>query len=73
MARVRSMLARVGRLERTDSPALSPFERDYGSLDNLASAWRAMMDAGTLDRLDGQALITIVVRWHTERAWDLWR
>jgi hypothetical protein len=63
----------TGRVDTRDAPALSPFERDYGSLDNLASAWRAMMDAGTLDRFDGQALITIVVRWHTERAWDLWR
>ncbi|WP_156455626.1 hypothetical protein [Sphingomonas sp. CCH5-D11] len=67
------MLARVGRLERTDAPALSPFERDYGSLENMAAAWRAMMDAGTLDRLDGEHLITIIVRWHTDRCWDLWR
>lgn len=67
------MLARVGRLERTDAPALSPFERDHGSLENLARAWRAMMDAGTLDRRDGEALITIVFRWHTDRVWDLWR
>lgn len=73
MARVRFMLARVGRLERTEAPALSPFERDYGSLENLARAWRAMMDAGTLDRLDGEALITIVFRWHRDRVWDPWR
>lgn len=67
------MLARVGRLERTDAPALSPFERDYGSLDDMAEAWRAMMDAGTLDRLDGEHLITIIVRWHRDRVWDAWR
>lgn len=73
MARVRSLLTRVGKLERTDGPMLSPFERDYGSLENLARAWRAMMDAGTLDQRDGEALITIVVRWHTDRAWELWR
>lgn len=48
MARVRSMLARVGRLERIDAPTLSPFERDYGFLENLAQAWRTMMDAYTL-------------------------
>jgi hypothetical protein len=64
------MLARVGRLERTDALAPSPFEREYGSLDNLASAWRAMMEAGTLDRRDGEALITIMIRWHTDRVWD---
>ncbi len=67
------MLARVGRLERTDAPTLSPFERDYGSLEKMALAWRAMMDAGTLDRLDGEALITIVVRWHHDRVRDQWR
>jgi hypothetical protein len=67
------MLARAKRLERTDAPAVSPFERDYGSLDDLASAWRAMIDAGTLDRHDGEDLITIVFRWHTDRVWDLWR
>lgn len=67
------MLARIGRLERTDAPPLSPFERDYGSLENMASAWRALMDAGTLDRVDGEHLITIVFRWHTDRVWDLWR
>lgn len=67
------MLARVERLERTDAPALSPFERDYGLLDNMALAWRAMMDAGTLDRLDGEHLITIIVRWHRDRVWDVWR
>lgn len=48
-------------------PALSPFERDYASLEDMASAWRAMMNAGTLDRLDGEHLITIVVRWHTDQ------
>lgn len=64
------MLARVGRLERTYAPAVSPFERGYGSLDDLAKSWRGMMDAGTLDRLDGEALITVVFRWHRDRVWD---
>ena len=73
MAVVRSMLSRVSRLERTDAPKVSPFERQYGSLDNLEEAWRAMMDAGTLDRRDGEALIAIIRRWHTERVWDLWQ
>lgn len=70
MARVRSMLARVGRLERMGAPAVSPFEREYGSLENLACAWRDLMDAGTLDRRDGEVLITIVFRWHEDRLWD---
>lgn len=72
MARVRTMLARVGRLERTDAPTVSPFEREYGSLDNLAKAWRSMMDAGALDRRDGEALIAIIRRWHSDRVWDVW-
>lgn len=64
------MLARVGRLERTDAPVLSPFEREYGSLENLALAWRAMMDAGTLDRRDGEVLIMVIGRWHKDHVWD---
>ena len=67
------MLARVGRLERTDAPAQCPFEREHGSLESMAAAWRGMMDAGTLDRLDGEALIAIVFRWRNDRVWDLWR
>ena len=73
MAGVRSMLARVGRLERTDAPTVSPFERQYGSLDRLAEAWRAMMDSDTLDRRDGEALIAIMRRWQSDRVWDLWQ
>ena len=73
MTGVRTMLARVGRLERTDAPSVSPFEREYGSLDKLAEAWRSMMDTGTLDRRDGEALISIVIRWHSDRVWDRWQ
>lgn len=73
MVGVRSMLARVGRLERADAPAMSPFERDYGSLENLAHSWRRMMDMGTLDRRDGEDIIKIVFRWHRDQVWDLRR
>ena len=73
MAGVRSMLARVLRLESTDAPTVSSFEREYGSLDNMAQAWRSMIDAGTLDRRDGEALITIIRRWHSDRVWDHWQ
>lgn len=64
------MLARVERLERAEGLVPSPFEREYGSVENLAVAWRGMMDAGTLDRRDGEALITIMFRWHADRVWD---
>lgn len=67
------MLGRVGRLERSAAPTVSPFERDYGSLDNLAEAWRAMMNAGVLDRRDGETLIIIIRRWHSDRVWELWQ
>lgn len=67
------MLTRVGRLEVADAPAASPFERCYGSVENLALAWRTMIDAGTLDRRDGEVLITIMFRWHRDRVLDLWR
>lgn len=73
MVGVRSMLSRVSRLERTDAPTVSPFERQYGSLNNLAEAWRVMMDVCTLDRRDGEALIAIIRRWHSDRVWDLWQ
>ncbi|MBN2971959.1 hypothetical protein JW805_08010 [Roseomonas aeriglobus] len=73
MARVRSMLARVGRLERSDAPAQCPFERQYGTLENMAREWRGMMSAGMLDPRDGEALIAIVYRWRNDRVWDLWR
>lgn len=73
MARVRAMLSRLSRLECSDAPADCPFEQQYGSLENLARAWRGMMDAGTLDRRDGEALIAIVLRWRNDRVWDLWQ
>lgn len=69
MARVRSLLARVGRLERAHAPAVSPFEREYGTLDDLAVAFRRMMDAGALDRRDGEDLIAIIFRWHHDGVW----
>jgi hypothetical protein len=62
------MLARVGKLER-GSGVTSPWLREYGTLDNLAAAFRGMMDAGTLDRRDGEDLIAIIFRWHHDGVW----
>lgn len=73
MTRVRSLLARVGKLEQAKAPALSPFERDYGSVDAFAAAARADMDTGTLDPRDGPAVIAAVRRWHNDRVWDVWQ
>lgn len=46
------MLARVRRIEETRKPALSFFERDYGSLDAFSNHVRSMVDEGLLDRRD---------------------
>jgi hypothetical protein len=73
MPRVRSMLARVTRLEGTDAPAQSPFERVYGSLAGFTQIARAAIDAGTLDRRDGEVLLRIIGRWHADRVWDVWQ
>ncbi|UZK65864.1 hypothetical protein [Sphingomonas sp. M1-B02] len=73
MAGVRSMLARVTRLEVTDAPAQSPFEHIYGSLAGFTQVARAAIKAGTLDRRDGGVLLEIIRRWHADRVWDVWQ
>lgn len=67
------MLARVTRLEGTDGSAPSPFERIYGSLAGFTHVARVSIDAGALDRLDGEVLITIIARWHADGVWDAWQ
>lgn len=73
MAGVRSLLARVARLEQVKAPAMSPFERDYGSVEAFAAFAQGQMDAGTLDRRDGPHILAAVRRWHDDRVWDLWQ
>ena len=68
MAGVRSMLARVQRLEQSRSPT-SPFERAYGSLDAWEAECRAGIDAGVLDSRDVPVVVMAVRRWHREGAW----
>lgn len=72
VAGVRSMLARVSRLEVADGPVQSPFERTYGSVEGFCSMARAAMDAGMLDRRDGVVLLAVIRHWHADRVWDLW-
>lgn len=67
------MLARVSRLEGSDAPTASPFERAYGSLANFNEEMRCAIEAGVLDRRDGEDLLVIIRRWHSDRVWDLWR
>jgi hypothetical protein len=71
MAGVRSMLARVSRLEVADSPVQSPFERTYGSVEAFFNMASAAMDGGKLDRRDGEVLLVVIRRWHADRVWDL--
>lgn len=73
MAGVRSLLARVARLERSDAPAVSPFEREFGSLDGFAAHVRAEIASGALDPRDGPVVLMVVQRWSRDRVWDLWR
>jgi hypothetical protein len=67
---VRSLLARVAQLEKAEVPAVSPFERAYGSVEAFVAAALAGIDTGTLDPRDGSYLCDAVVRWHVGRLWD---
>lgn len=71
MPAVRSLLARVARLEHAKEPAVSPFERTYGSLEGFAASAEAGVDAGALDRRDGACMVGAVRRWHADRAWGV--
>ena len=73
MPALRSLLARVNRLEQAREPVVSPVQRAYGSSEAFAAAAQAEMDAGSLDPRDGPYVIAAVRRWHNERPWDGWR
>lgn len=62
------MLARVQRLEQARAP-LSPFERDYGSLDVWEAECQAGIDAGLLDPRDVPIVVMAVQRWHRDGVW----
>ena len=69
MAGVRSMLARVRRIEAVCAPVLSPFESAYGSLDAWEAHCRAGIDAGQLDGRDVTVVMLAVRRWHHDGVW----
>ena len=62
------MLARVQRLEQARAP-ISPFERDYGSLDIWAAECVAGIEAGLLDPRDMPIVVMAVQRWHRDGVW----
>ena len=72
MPAVRSLLARVARLEQAPAPA-SPFVLWYGSLEAFAASAQTEMDAGTLDQRDGPDLLAAVQRWHQDAVWEVSR
>lgn len=71
MARVRTMLARVSRLEVGDRP--SPFVAAYGSFEAFTAWCEADMEAGRLDRADGRSILAALARWERDGAWGAWR
>lgn len=73
MPAVRPLLARVARLEQTKAPAVTPFQRTYGSLEAFAASAQASMDAGTLDPRDGRDIVQAVRGWHADRVWEVWQ
>ena len=70
MAGARSMLARVRRLEDRRAPALSPFERAYGSFGAWERECTIAINDGTLDRHDMPHVLEAVRQWHSARAWN---
>jgi hypothetical protein len=73
VAGVRSLLARVARLEQARAPVESPFERTFGSLAAFAAAAREDIAAGNLDARDGPDVLAAVRGWHENRVWDVWQ
>lgn len=73
MAGVRSMLARVRRIEAVRAPVRSPISRDYGSFDAFAAECDAMMAAGKLDRHDFPVILYCLRKWETDGIWGMWR
>jgi hypothetical protein len=69
MSGVRSMLARVKRIEAVRAPLLSPFEIGYGSLDAWEAGCRVGIEEGYLDGPDVTVVMLAVRRWHRDGAW----
>lgn len=73
MPDVRSMLARVQRLERARTAPRSLVELAYGSLDNFEENVQAQSDAGTLDRTEMPIILACIRRWHSDDMFSAWR
>jgi len=71
MTAVRSLLARVQRLEQARTAALSPFEAAYGSFDAFAAEAQAGIARGTYDKRDMPLVLNCLRRWHSDGVWGL--
>lgn len=71
MSSARSLLTRVRKLEHGRMPVLSPFERDYGSVEMWQAVAQAGLDEGLLDRRDMPLIMSAVARWHRDGVWAL--
>ena len=69
MPGVRSMLARVARLEGLVAPP-SPIERVYGTIEAFIAETQAGIEAGTYDPTDMPQILQAVVRWHRQGVWQ---
>jgi hypothetical protein len=70
---VRSMLARVQRIEHARTAPRSLIEAAYGSLDVFEADTRAAIDAGELCSIDMPIIIDCIKRWHKDGVFDSWK
>jgi hypothetical protein len=73
MSAVRSLFARVQRLEQARIAFRSSFEAAYGSFNAFAAATQAGIDAGQFDSREMLVVLNCIRRWHDDRVWRLWR
>jgi hypothetical protein len=66
MASVRSLLARVVRLETQYKKPRSPIEIAYGSFDIFVGRVQADIVQGKLDTVEMPLVLRSLRRWHTE-------
>ena len=65
---VRSLLARVAKLEQARSPT-SPIELWFGSVAAFTDDLHTGIAQGRYDRRDMQAVMAAVERWHRDGVW----
>lgn len=69
MAAVRSMLARIRRIEAVRAPMLSPFALAFGSFDAFAAWANDEIATGVLDPRDFPIIVHCLRRWEADGTW----